>query len=181
MRRFLLISLAALVAVAALPGMAAAKQQPVYRTSGNPAGTVAGFDQVRATFEATANQLDRGDASGFYEFHRVEGGPLDDFRGNVRCLDVVGNTATMSGEITEAHGGFVPFVGGGFVATVVDNGPNGQGDLFSGYGEFGVGTFDCVFPTAPIVPVTSGDVVVESCDKFKEKPGTGKDKCKSKP
>ena len=124
------------------------------------------------TFEFSA--VDRGPfhANGFYA-QTVTGRPPG-FRGDVTCLNVIGNTGVVGGVLTEpAAAAGIPFV-----AYMVDNGPNNgttPPDLISPLGIFPEGDVDLAFlpqgfphvcpPPEPSIygyfPVDQGDVVVQ--------------------
>jgi hypothetical protein len=168
-----------LLGLALVPGVATAKQQSVNRAYSNPtAGTAATTD----TFDVTGDAV-TFEATGFWE--RVFTATGQRMRAEVDCLRVVGNTAHMTGVYTVAEA-FPQLLGDGFYHSMQDNGAAGQGDLVHSpiVWFFPAGPPPCSPPFTnlpPTTPITSGDVVVEPCEKFKDKPDTDKDKCKDKP
>ena len=59
------------------------------------------------------------------------GFPPLDFRGRITCMFVLGNRATVGGEVTNSKTPFPP-EGSGFVFSFEDVGPPGSGDKFEG-------------------------------------------------
>ena len=92
--------------------------------------------------------------------------------GLVDCLRVVGNTAYMSGILTE--GTFLP--GSRFYQSVRDTSPDGAGDMVSGIflGELGFPSLTCEDVEPPEDVITSGNIVIEQCDWI-----NGSGKCKT--
>jgi hypothetical protein len=68
-------------------------------------------------------------------FLQSKGLPEDiDLNADVTCLNVVGNSATIGGEITSSNHPLFP-VGTGLLIFVTDNGEPGDQDAFTGTGE----------------------------------------------
>ena len=92
------------------------------------------------------------------------------FRGEVTCLNVQGNTATLSGPITDARGGSTLTVDGqpsyeprSFVITAVDNGKFSTQPDYIGYVLSPDLATDqtCYTQSAPLNVVRDGEVVVQ--------------------
>ena len=166
MRRTLLTLTLALLALALVPGVATAKQARDRAYGSGTAGPYA-FE-----FDAQSDALG-GDATGVFALS-VVGDPATAFRGEVTCLQVLGNSARFGGIVTESTFGS-PVVGDEVTFSVLDG---GQADVFSGTGGIPL----CSPFSVVSFPVDSGNIVVEDaqCDTFKDKPGTDKDKCKDK-
>ena len=88
-------------------------------------------------------------------------GPAE-FRGRVRCINVVGNQSVTRGVVTESEGPGLP-VGAGTIARQVDNG-EGAGappDEFVGVPAAPPsGGSDCPLAPLPTAPVEQGNLVV---------------------
>jgi hypothetical protein len=122
------------------------------------------FGTISFSFSATSGPLGES-PQGTWRF----GAPDGDVSGDVTCLAVQGNKATLGGPITSSTT-TNPFfaVGRGVVFTVVDNGPGPQ-DMISGF-QSGVLPTVCAEQFL-IDNLEQGDVVVHDapCDKPKEK------------
>jgi hypothetical protein len=181
----------ALLALALVPGVAAAKQ-----TSGGvgdrafcaPAGlplepgqcSIIDGDGVPFDFDASSGPLGEN-PMGAVRFE--SSATAESFiELEVTCLQVTVNRASIGGRVTP---GSILLPGSGFAFTVLDNAP--APDLISGgtgppAGPPPPGTPDCGDVFEPTFPV-QGDIVVQdaTCDKFKEHPNDpAKDKCKDK-
>jgi hypothetical protein len=172
--RFFVAMLA--IAGLALPGVAQAQTQD----QANGTGVIAGFQGAQTgTFDFTATSGPSGESpSGSFTFSLSPVGfPTRSFSGTVTCLAVSGNTATVGGQITQSEFPAVIFqIGDRIKFTVQDNGPNGQGDLFSVI-SVQAGPSDCVID--PLVsPIQSGDIVVVDASPPAPVP-TSVDDCKN--
>ena len=80
----------------------------------------------RFSINALSN-ADGTDATGKFEFHATENGPpTERFDSDVRCLRVVGNRATVVGQITNARPN-AAFEGRYVILRLEDNGPPRKG------------------------------------------------------
>ena len=172
MRRTLLTLTLALLVLAVMPGVVAAKKGGGSQDSVQGSGTYA-FGCCVFEIDASSDPLG-GNPTGTFHFE----GNGQDFSGVVECLNVVGNQATISGTVTEQSGLNPPLEN--VVFTVVDNSPGTPApDLVSTVSRTPV--VNCATPVLLFLsPVETGDLTVTdaTCDKFKDKPGTDKDKCK---
>jgi hypothetical protein len=177
MRRTLLTLTLAALALALVPGVATAKKtEDRVLGSGEALGGLVGF-----SFDNVRSDPFGGHPTGHVTI--TDAGQLF-ARADVECLNVVGNTATMSGTVRQSD---LFETGGTLVVTAQDIGPSGQGDLLhavhnpTGFDP----TTACNILGTGLLPVTDGDIVVEdaTCTPagFKDKPGSDKDKCKDKP
>lgn len=179
MRRTLLTLTLAVLAVALVAGVAAAKKEPK-RDRAFTVGEVSLLGVPGSSFEF--------DAETDHPFGVVARGsfsvndPVVPFSGRVTCLNVVDNVAVISGVITST-GGPVP-EGSAIRFSVADNGDSG--DTTSGFMVSG-GPLPpedqlvlCLTPLPPPGAVVDGNIVVEdaTCDEIKDKPSFEKDKCK---
>ena len=185
MRRTLLPLTFALVALAVVPGLAAAKQTggAEDRAYCAPAGppqpgqcSYPGFavgSTITFDLDASSGPLGEDPTGSFrYDippfFEEVQ----------VTCLQVTGNVAHVGGIVTASP---TPGAVGFGRAITVSDGP----DLISQLSILPTpptpDTPLCGSPFPPTQPVT-GDVVVQDaiCNDIKDKPGTDKDKCKDK-
>jgi hypothetical protein len=175
MRRFL--CMVAVLALAIPASLAEAKsKEPVNFAYGDATVVFPLYGETfHATFDVTGNPLTFA-ASGLYRQHVFGEGFDFDITGDVDCLRLVGgNTAYMSGIITESNRADIP-VGTPFFTDVTDTSPDGSGD------ELGRTYLNPGFTCATILPpgfltgfvITSGNVVVQHCDWI-----NGSGKCKT--
>lgn len=139
-KRFAVLTLALLLSLAIVGGVGVGVAGATHSNGEGP-----DYDFVRGTWEsATGAKFHVNAKSGpsgedpkgrFYvEFKEAaEATPPRipfDFRGEVTCLNVDGNTARVGGRVTHAKGDLPgnPAEGGGFLITVVDNGEPGDND-----------------------------------------------------
>ena len=178
----------AVVAAALVPGLASAKQagdgggadRAFCAPAGAPDPTQCSFpvgpETVTLDFDATSGPLGESPTGSA----RVVVGPIvTDF--DVTCLQVAGDLAAIGGIITSTNNpGFQ--AGSGFAFKVLDDplGPDLISAVEGGLPVPEANTPACGSLFAPFFPV-DGDIVVEDaqCDKFKDKPGTEKDRCKN--
>ena len=152
MKKIVVTIFAGVFAAAAMTASAAA----ISSASGS-GHIVFGATQEFITFSAKRDAS--GTASGTAVVHDVTAGVTAKI--DVNCLNVVGNTATISGIVTQSSDPTLE----GFesVFQVVDNGEgNGVPDLMSlaNFHEVGVGN-DCSLPGEfDLVPLTSGNIQV---------------------
>jgi hypothetical protein len=126
-------------------------------------------------FEASSGPQGEN-AVGSGSFH-IQGGFFAEF--DITCLEVSGNRASFGGPTTSLN---IGPPGGGIAFQVIDNGP--AGDLLLGSSQYFPASLvpglpDCGVGFFQVDPL-QGDVVVRDCVRFKDKPGTDKDKCKIK-
>jgi hypothetical protein len=116
-------------------------------TSTHCGNTTMSFDFTATGLAGTGNP-----ATGHFSFTCSPSG--DAFGGNVSCLVVNGNVATVGGTLTAStHAGFN--VGDGLSFTVQDGGAAGAGDLFSPLRAGATCPFE-----EPFKPLAAGDIVV---------------------
>jgi hypothetical protein len=178
MRRAVLTVTAAMVVSMLATGTAVAKQGGSSVTGDRAHGSGEFFASAgeRFIFDARSDPSGGG-ATGFF---RIERPTQLVFAGEVTCLQVVGNTATIAGVVNEVEPPFQTALGETYTFTVIDNGPNGAGDLISVITP-SFASPACV-PLPPSIPIENGDIVVQdaTCERFKEHRDPDKSKCKDK-
>ena len=175
MRRTLLTLTLALLALALVPAVAGAKPKEPAHDQAYTEGTAqyAGFPTTSIDFNAISDPFG-GQADGDFAFTLAV--PAGTFEGDVACLRVADNVATIGGVVTESSVGSIP-PGAAVQFSVVDQGPSG--DTIS---LILVGTNNCATTLPPAFLVDGNIVVVDStCENVKEHPkDPAKDKCKDK-
>ena len=161
LRRLVVCSM---VAVALPVSAAAAKGEAAYVVSGEAIVDHGGGVMSERTVSVIGDPSTT-DVVGTYRF-RVYGPDFDiQLAGSVDCLTVVGNTAYISGVLTESNRPDIP-VGTPFYSALSDGGPAGVDVVAPIYLNPGV---TCSPPSfQPEFVVTSGDLTILFCDKFKE-------------
>jgi len=170
MRRFLFT--VAVLALAIPASLAEAKsKEPVNLVSGDATVEFPLYGEtVHDTFDVTGSGLTFA-ASGFYRQHVLAEGLDIDLTGQVDCLNVVGNSAYMSGTLTASNRPDIP-VGTPFYTSMTDTSSDGSGDLV-GATYLNPG-FTCVVSIPPEFVITSGNVMIQHCDWI-----SGSGKCKT--
>jgi hypothetical protein len=149
-----------LVAAAALVGAGGAAAAVTVLHSAQGSGHVQ-FGTTQEFISFTAVQHADGSVTGSAEIHDITAGVKAHV--DVNCLNVVGNTATISGIVTSSSDPTIE----GFQAIwqVVDNGQGGNAppDLMSIANLYAVGTgVDCTVPAEyDLAPVTGGNIQVD--------------------
>jgi hypothetical protein len=166
MRR--LVFLIALLALAMPVSLAAAKHAPVNHVFGDVTVELPG-ETDQYTFDVAGDPLSSA-ASGSFRWQIVAEGVDVLLIGSVDCLRVVGNTAYISGTITESN---TVAVGTPFYTSMVDMSPDGTGDMVGPIYPFPGLT--CADVQVTEFVIASGNIVIEQCDKI-----TGSGKCKTK-
>jgi hypothetical protein len=160
----------AVLAFAMPASLAQAKAETISHVYGD--ATVAFPDvTIHDTFDVRGNPQTFV-ASGFYRQHVFGEGFDIDFTGTVDCLNVVGNTAYLSGILTASNRPDIA-VGSPFYTSMTDASPDGTGDMVGG--TYLNSPYTCLSIIPPEFLVTSGNVVIQQCDRI-----NGSDKCKAK-
>lgn len=154
----------ALIAIALPTAAASAKGEPAYVVTGEASISFQGGEVVEWAV-AVAGDPATTEAVGTFSLHDFS--PNFDFLlvGAVDCLTLVGNTAYVSGVLTESNRADVP-VGTLFYSAITDGGDAGPDVVAPMYLNPGV---TCSPPSfQPEFVVTSGDFQIRFCDKAKE-------------
>ena len=155
----------ALIAIALPTAAASAKGEPAYVVSGEASISFLGGETVEWEY-AVAGDPATTEAAGTFSLRDFS--PNFDFRlvGAVDCLTIAGNTAYVSGAITQSNRADVP-VGTLFYSAVTDGGEAGPDVVAPMYLNPGV---TCSPPSfQPEFVVTSGDFLIGICDNAKVK------------
>jgi hypothetical protein len=159
MKRFFALAAVALVGVLALPAIASAGNDVA---RGN--GTSANFDFFEEfAFNAQSN-FNGSEPSGHAVFVEPDQDPDQKIVGRVTCLSVIGNQATISGDVTDVTPGTFPgFAIRSFIIRAVDNTEVGLPDQIDYFFSSGLpppppscGAFT-FFPS----PIVDGQIVVK--------------------
>jgi hypothetical protein len=152
-----ILPLVAVVAIGLAAPVADAKQTPVNHVYGS---TIVDFpgETVSDTFDVSGPALTTS-ASGLFRRHIVADGLDIDVTGAINCLNVVGNTAYLSGSVVASNREDIP-IGAPFYTVVVDVSPDGTGDMVGPVYFTGL---TCADVQPAEFTITTGNVVVEQC------------------
>jgi hypothetical protein len=187
LRRLPTLTLAVL-ALTLVPALASAQtggggNRAYCAPAGPPERGQCSFSSGQVTFDFDASSGPAGESPvGSGIFVVFPGDPGEVFANyDITCLQVTANLASFGGVITDSN---IWPVGSGISFTVVDN-PTGPDLISQGTVSFegppSPDTPGCGDANQGATPLEQGDIVVQgACDKAKDKPGTDKDKCKTK-